>query len=225
MSIVKTPPDIWAWALPTLGTLLLAAVATIVSFFIRRWYLRRGKTIIYVGDRDPCQYITRGRWDSDSQTIIQSSPRFMEFRIHLTIENRRDTEITLRIKNVWFSDGYPEIRKDGWTLPGSCLSPTGLRIENAAAEITDPITIAARNMSHVRIIGTATSPVCHSGPFESWRYVFVDWISSPVNVPPFIQEVDQHGGGRSYDEDIEPTFPLPPHYPEMQRGFLNRASR
>ena len=140
----------------------------------------------------------------------------MNFSIPLTIENRRDVELTIRIKNVWFSDGRPELnKKGGWKLPGSCLAPTGVEVRDAAGAVFDPVRITPRGIAHFVVGGTATSPVCHALPYQSWKYVFIDWISSPIKVEPFIQAVTD---GRGFDPALEPTFALPPHYPSMQGG-------
>jgi len=141
----------------------------------------------------------------------------MEFSIPLTIENRRDVELSIRIKNVWFSEGRPEInKKGGWKLPGQSLEPVRLRVEDAAGNVSNPITIRPHGIAHMRIFGTATSPVCHAGPFVRWRFVFIDWITSPIEVDSLVQEVPMRGGGRSVDPELTPTFPLPSHYPSMQ---------
>jgi len=206
----------WSWVPATLGGTAVAALLGTSIFFLRRWYARRGTTTISVGDRTAPTYVTRGKWDIEEQCLLQSAPRFMNFAIPLTIKNMRDVELTVRVKNVWFSDGRPEIHKGGgWRLPGSCLSPTGVEVRDAAGNISDPVRVPPNGIEHFVVSGTATSPVCHSLPYQSWRFVFIDWDTSPVRVGPFIQEVED---GRSFEPDLEPTFPLPPHYPKMQGG-------
>lgn len=71
-------------------------------------------------------------------------PRFLNFVIPLTITNKRDIPLTIRVKNVWFCDQPPEFRKDGWKLLGSSLHPLGVRVEDAAGQIADPAVIPAR---------------------------------------------------------------------------------
>lgn len=210
------PPEFWSWAWSTIGACFLA----VVYCFARRTWLRHGKTLIQVGDREPCQYITRGQWSADYKAIVQSAPRFMEFRIHLTIENRRGVPLTINVRSVSFSDGRPVVDSKEWDyeLPGSCIHNVGFRIENAAGAINDPIIIEPHGIVRVRIIGTATTPVCHAGPYQSWRYVFIDWNAAPVEVPRFIQEVAWEDGVRLLDPDLEPTFPIPKHYFQMQGG-------
>lgn len=70
-------------------------------------------------------------------------------------------------------------------------------------------------MAHIRLVGTATSPVIFDDPFLSWRYVLIDWISEPV-MRPLVQFVEEHGGGRRYEPDLRPMFAMPPHYPGMR---------
>ncbi|MEZ6209986.1 MAG: hypothetical protein R3B46_01890 [Phycisphaerales bacterium] len=54
-----------------------------------------------------------------------------------------------------------------------------------------------------------------------WRYVVIEWETSPVDLKPLVLEIDRLGAGRSFDPDLEPYYPLPPHYPEMQaRGSV-----
>jgi len=202
----------WEWLPAALGSAGLG----VVVYFIRRWNGRRGSIHIYVGDRNPPTYITRGSWDAREQRLVQTPPRFMNFSVPLTVENSRDADLTIRIKNVWFSDGRPEIRKDGWKLPGSCLSPTGVVVRDAAGNISDPVRIPANSIEHFIVPGTATSPVCHERPYETWKYVFIDWISTPVKIAPFIQAVSD---GRTFESDIKPAFPLPEHYPAVQGGI------
>lgn len=36
----------------------------------------------------------------------------MNFVIPLTFENQRAVELTVHVKNIWFSDGKPEIGKN-----------------------------------------------------------------------------------------------------------------
>lgn len=204
----------WSWIIPTSVSLV---ILPIIVFFLRKWYQRRGTTVIHIGDREPPQYITNGERDQQYNSVRQRSPRFMNFRIPLTIENDRGIAITIRVKNVWFSEGRPIIHKDGeWELPGSNLEPTGIEIRSSAGNIVDPIKIDAYSIEHVLVIGTATSPVCHVGPYMSWRYLFIDWITIPIRIDPIIQEVDGYGEGRSLDPHITPNFALPEHYPKMQ---------
>lgn len=207
----------WSWAPAALGGTAVAALFGISIFFIRRWYARRGTTHISVGDRTAPSYVTRGEWDAARQRLVQSPPRFMNFAIPLTIKNLRDVVLTVRVKNVWFSDGRPELHKDGgWRLPGSCLAPTGVEVRDAAGNICDPVRIPPNGIEHFVVSGTATSPVCHALPYQSWRFVFIDWDTSPVHVAPFIQQVTDE---RTFESELEPHFPLPPHYPQMQGGI------
>lgn len=206
----------WSWAPAALGGATVTLLLGAGIFFTRRWYAKKGTTAITVGDRTAPLYVTRGEWDVNRQCIVQSPPRFMNFTVPITIENRRDVELTIRVKNVWFSDGRPELKKKGgWKLPGSCLAPTGVEVRDAAGSIFDPVRIPANGIAHFVVSGTATSPVCHALPYQSWNYVFIDWLSSPVKVTPFIQRVSD---GRTFDPQLDPTFPLPPHYPAMQGG-------
>lgn len=202
----------WWGVLSAEGWAVTAALS-VVGVFLARWYVRRGGVTIHVGDRTPPEYVTRGARTPRDGRIMQTPPRFMNFSIPLTMENRKGVPVTIRIKNVWFSQGEPEIRKDGWKLPGSSLHPTGLEIRDASGAIADPVRIDAHSIVHVVLHGTATSPVCHAGPFQEWRFVFVDWISTP-SIPPLIMEVPMNA--RSFSEDLKPRFPLPAHYASMQ---------
>ena len=207
----------WDWLPNAVGGAAVATILGVGAFFARQWFLRAGATIIQLGDRVAPTYITRGSWDVQEQRPIQSSPRFMNFMIPITIENRRRVELTVRIKNVWFRELRPELHKGGgFRLPGTLLEPAGVEVRDTAGNIHDPVRIAPNGIVHFTVTGTATSPVCHVGPFEAWRFAFIDWSSSPVDVSPLIYEVTD---GRSYSPEIDPTFPLPPHYPEIQKGW------
>ncbi len=215
--VIAEIQDKWSWAFPAAGGALVTLTVMAIGYTTKRWYEKRGSTIIRIGDREPASYIIRGKLSQEGR-IVQDSPRFLNFSIPLTLENRRGITQTIRVQNVWFCEKEPIVNRGndaGWRLPGSTLHPVGIRITNSSGQVVDPITIQPYGIEYIKIEGTATSPVCHSGAYKVLNYVFIDWYGSPGREWPLSLNMRD---GRKFDPNLEPLFPLPAHYPEMQRG-------
>lgn len=208
----------WDWILPAIGGAIVTAIVGGGESRIRSWWSRRGCIGIRIGHRGAPSYVTRGRWDADTQRLVQDAPRFMNFSVPITVTNGTDAELTLHVGSAHFSEGEPVMNKDGSRLfPGAGLHQVGIEVRNVAGEAMGPIRVPARSIEHFVVAGTVTSPVCHGGPYLSWKYLFIDWLSEPHAVRPLVMRVDGgFSGGREYKAELEPLFPIPEHYIGMQ---------
>ena len=110
----------WSWIQPTIGGALVSAVVGVAAFFLVRWFKCAGTLHFNFVGREQPTFTIRGTLDPGSRELQQDPPRFMNYRISLTIHNDRGVDLHLRIENIFFCEGEPAWDKDGgFQLPGA----------------------------------------------------------------------------------------------------------
>jgi hypothetical protein len=183
---------------------------SLLVLLIDRWLRRRGSLRYIFGSAEAEQYLMRGKWNPAGTEPILDVPRFLEFRVPIVVENRSDSERTLSIIRVHLGDNPPEFKDGGWCMRGSCLQTLGAKFIDSAGEQCNPVRIPPHGYAHVTVVGTASTPVYHAGPFLSWRCLFIDIVGTPQKIPPLVRVFD--GWPVTLQKELQPTFPIPAEY-------------
>ena len=193
---------------------LVWSITSLIPWIIRR----RGRLHFRLGTYNaPVEVVTRGRWDEAGTTLVLDAPRFINFRVPLTIDNRAGEERWIRVDDAQLWESLPSAsveyhkgRRVKVQRAGGTLSTIGFRVESEGKPV-DLIRIPAKGMATVTIVGTTTNPSIQRKPFTTWRYIWIMFELAGGKEMPFYFDARQFAAKR-YLLNVEPEYPLPEHY-------------
>jgi hypothetical protein len=201
--------------LPIVTPIGIALIGSVLGYFVLRWLKNRGKVSFTILKQD---YALRGKWSDDGSTPILAPPRFLEFKLGLAVHNSADIEATLTLRFVHLSGEAPVFEEKQTTYPGASVECMGFKIQGTEVKDEKLIRIPGRGMASGIVVGTASTPVVFPEQMMNWRYLTLVFLLPNGKDYPLVLKVDQNDV--RLDEDLEPSFPIPPHYIQSQSADL-----